>query len=138
MSVIGLSPSDIANGARLVARGLHSLKEDGGAKQGYQQVSSNLESRLAALDQLEKFALSSGVHDADDVRQSIFTAQRQANDESKQLERYNAKLGLHGPKGKRRAVVDKLKWEFKGEQEALSHSQRTAPGFEALLLKSIV
>jgi hypothetical protein len=95
------------------------------------------ESRLAALDGLEKFALSSFAPPSDEFHQSIREAQQQEEDKGKGLEIYDDKFDSRALPG-RRPGVEKSSWEFEGDEQTLSPDHRTAAAFEALILKSIM
>lgn len=139
MSVIGISPSDIINGARVIGKGLASLKEDGGSKTAYQQTSNGLIARANALNHLEQFADSiDPILPSNAVRDAV----KQSKDEDtafiKILSKYEHKLGAKAAAGKKHGIARKVAWAFCGEQNSKDYSARASAGIDAAILEAIM
>lgn len=137
MSIIGLSPNDIVNGARLVARGLSALRDDGGSREHFQQTSEShlhLEEATKALVQ----ALSStDVPDALPSSRSKQLAQR-LHRQNARLQHLAADLGPNARPGKRHGTLKKLLWEFKEDGQCKDSDARSKPAVDAVLIEAIL
>ena len=141
MSVVGLSPSDIVNGVRVVGKGISALKENGGSQSTYRTACESLHAQIGALQNVKDFAnrpapsaTPSSVALSDSIRLQRET-NRQINDE---LCKSDAALGCSASSSKRHGVPKKLGWAFSGDQDFRERIARSAAGLDAITLNTIV
>lgn len=141
MSIVGLSPSDIINGVRVIGKGISALKENGGSQSTYRTASKSLHTQIRALQSVEDFinqsapsATPSSIALSDSVR-LVQENYQQINEE---LHRSDAALGYSASSSKRRGVAKKLGWAFSGDQDFRERIARLKAGLDAVTLDTIV
>lgn len=139
MSGIGLSPTDIVSGARVVGRGAAALRENGGSKDKYQQTAAGLDARIAAFSRLKEFAASAGPS-ASSSAVSVHASNLRRNDLALQnsQKKYDRRLGTNALGKRWRSIRWALGWEFRGHEEAKEYNHRSEAAKDALLLDTLL
>ena len=141
MSVIGLSPNDLADWIRLLVRVAAALKEEGGSKSRYQQASQTVDATIAAVDDLEDFAVSANnilSSDSDGLQRLAQDLRKPFEEAKGKLTKYQPSLGVQARPGKRRGIFQKINWTFSGEPEVKDHYEQATVGMEAAIIEAVM
>ncbi len=140
MSGFGFSASDIVNGVKVASKGVNALRNEGGSKESYGEISDGLVLRSKALKNLDRQAILAATISPDisnDLHLTVEHLTRREEKITKRLGKFEKDLGSTASSCKRREIPRKLQWAFGGEQDFRESHARAAPGIDAALIQAI-
>ena len=141
MSVVGLSPTDIVNGVRVLGKGISALRENGGSQSTYRTASESLHAQIRSLQIVKDFlnqSAPSATPSSTALSDSVRLVQEHYQQISEELRKSDAALGCSASSSKRRGVAKKLGWAFNGDQDFRERIARLTAGLSAITLDTIV
>lgn len=131
MSFVGISPTDIVNGAKVIRKASTAFSRgDKGARLQYQSADTALAARLDAVEQLS--SRLDPASPAAEVYDDLAERERRCR---AFLQRYRAALGGQGQPSS--GLKQKLQYAFHGSSEVQSHVQGLQPIVDAAILHTL-
>ncbi len=135
MSVVGISPSDIVGGLRVVNKAISALKRQDGAQDQYQTVKESHDDLHTAVKVLSEAFAAHDVSGSRELKQTLDHLLKIREREEVDLDRYEGSLGEASPRQKRRGIGRKLQWAFQGEGVLRDSTARSRPIVDAAMLQ---
>jgi len=139
MSVIGISPSDIVAGGKVVGKAVAALR-DGGARVSFQEANDSLQDRITASKLIEAHFATSEIQSPRSTALAEAAKQLRTRDQSfkRKQDKFNPTLGPQATRSRPLQVKRALQWAFKGEKDFEEYNNRVGAGVDAAILNSIL
>jgi hypothetical protein len=137
MSVIGISPSDIVGGARIVNKAVGAFNTDTGAQAQYQAATQSSKDIQAAIKALSTACSSFSITSSDELRKTLDRLQKTHEQQEQRTLRYDAALGEGSSRKKRSGIQHKLRWTFQEDKDIRESNARNRLAVDAALLQTL-
>lgn len=134
MSVIGVSPSDIVGGLRLLNKASSALKSKNGARDQYQAVKESQQALQAAIKALTVSWSSTTTPVDTHLQNAVAELSLQYETQEQQLRKFEAALGQASSPQKRHGIGRKLQWTFEADKDIRESEARLGPAYNATVL----